>query len=229
MLFSTLSVVFLLPFAFGSPTARSPAIKLTGCPVSTAIPPLPAGQSVLTVPAGQTVSHIGLGLGVQNYTCTAAGVYTSAGAVAELLDVSCLYGTPVFSTIENTAFDVFNANNQVTVNDVIDALGGDSVVLGQHYFVINPVTGTGLSPQFDFRAASQKGDPNAFVTTSKVGDIPAPTGTQDVDWLELVNIRGDLAKTVFRLTTRAGQPPASCAAGSPLISVKYTATYWFLN
>lgn len=62
---------------------------------------------------------------------------------------------------------------------------------------------------WDFRAASAKGNPNAFVLAAKVGDIPAPTGKQDIDWLQLNNVSGSLATTVYRTDTRGGQPPAS--------------------
>ena len=120
-----------------------------------------------------------------------------------------MYGTPLFDALEVAAFALFNAEKSITVDDVISALGSSYPVLGQHYFVTNPFTGSGVSPTFDFRAASREGDPNAFVIANKTGDIPAPTGSQDVDWLELTGAIGDLAKHVFRLDTKAGQPPSS--------------------
>jgi hypothetical protein len=85
--------------------------------------------------------------------------------------------------------------------------------MGQHYFVTSP-SGTGLSPVWDFRAASAQGNPNAFVLGAKVGDLPAPTGSSDVDWLQLKNVSGSLATSVYRVDTRGGQPPASvCGFG----------------
>jgi Protein of unknown function (DUF3455) len=93
------------------------------------------------------------------------------------------------------------------------ALGPSPLVLGHHYFVKNPTPGgTGVSPTFDFRADSQKGNPNAFVIASKVGDITSPVDpTTNVDWLELKAIdgQGSLAKYVFRILTVSGQPPSS--------------------
>lgn len=170
------------------------------------------------------------------------------GAVAELLDISCLYKNSIaFEAAEDIAFTVFNESESVTVQEVITTLGSCFDVLGQHYFVPNPFTGSGNSPVFDFRAASEKGNPNAYVLANKTGDVPAPTGKQDVDWLQLVQAQGQLAKHVFRLETKAGQPPSSvsstpislphkrllpallmndqCTPGSPLISVKYAAKY----
>jgi len=219
-----LSSVLLL----ASLASATPVIKFTGCNVQSANPNLPSGQTALTVPPGEVVENIALGVGVQNYTCSSTGTFTSVGAVAELLDISCLFGTSIFSDLTTDAFDIFNASKLITVDDVINALGGFSIVLGQHYFVTNPFTGSGVSPTFDFRAASKKGDPNAFVIANKTGDIAAPTGPQDIDWLELTGAIGDLAKHIFRIDTKAGQPPSSCTPGAA-ISVKYTAQYWFYN
>ena len=93
------------------------------------------------------------------------------------------------------------------------ALGPSPMVLGQHYFVLNPTPGgTGISPTFDFRADSAVGDPNAYVIARKIGDIPSPVDpTTNVDWLELEAIdgQGSLAKYMFRILTARGQPPSS--------------------
>ena len=122
----------------------------------------------------------------------------SVGAVAELLDLSCVYGTPLFDALEIAAFALFNADKSITVDDVISALGSSYPVLGQHYFVTNPFTGSGVSPTFDFRAASREGDPNAFVIANKTGDIPAPTDSQDVDWLDNIIIVLTLSCWVYQ-------------------------------
>ena len=92
-----------------------------------------------------------------------------------------------------------------------DALGYNPLLLGDHYFVKNPV-GIGLSPTFDFRADSEREDPNAFVIASRIGDIPSPDDpAHDIDWLELKALvgHGDLAKYAFRILTTGGQPPSS--------------------
>ena len=44
---------------------------------------------------------------------------------------------------------------------------------------------------------------------SKSGDVPAPSGSQDVDWLQLTTVQGELAKTIMRLETKYGQPQPS--------------------
>ena len=214
-------------------TLMASASIAKSCSVQSAYLSLPRDQTALVIPSGESVEHIALGFGVQNYTCSSAGTYAyvpeilaaarmfytrhpirSVGAVAELLDISCLYGTKVFPALTASAFNVFNASKHITAQGVIAALGDSAAVLGQHYFVTNPFTGVGVSPTFDFRAASQAGDPDAYIIANKTGDVPAPTGSQDVDWLELAGAVGGLAKHVFRVDTKWGQPPASVSSAA---------------
>lgn len=84
-------------------------------------------------------------------------------------------------------------------------------VLAQHYFIPNPVTGSGLSPKWDFTSSGKfEGQEDAFVVARGQGSLPAPTDpTKDIAWLEVVNIQGDAANIVFRTDTRGGQPPTS--------------------
>ncbi|KAI5124194.1 hypothetical protein M0805_005045 [Coniferiporia weirii] len=199
------------------------------CDVSHVHPFIPPNQNNVSAPSGEHPFTIAFGVGVQNYTCTDAGAYSSVGALAELSDITCLHGSPLFDAITSIVFNFWNASSSITTADVVEAFAPQYPHLGQHYFATNPFTGTGLNPVFDFRATSRIGDPNAFTLMNKTGDIPAPTGTQDVDWLELTSIQGSLAKHVLRLDTRFGQPPKTCTPGSPLLSVKYTAQYWFYN
>jgi hypothetical protein len=106
--------------------------------------------------------------------------------------------------------------------------------------------GTGISPVWNFASAALAGHADAFVLAAKVGDVPAPTGPPDVDWLSLNRVDGNLAKQVFRVATVGGLPPSSvrllynwranenrwltfgrlqCKPGTPPISVKYASTY----
>lgn len=137
-----------------------------------------------------------------------------------------------------------------TTQDLIKMLGNDPLVLGQHYFVgngTNPATGgQAISPVWDFRSNGEKGNPEAMIVASRVGDIPAPTGPQDIDWLQLKKVSGGLADQVFRVDTKSGQPPKSvsgvdlcplrfgwsliyvylqCKDRAPMLSVKYTTKY----
>ena len=97
--------------------------------------------------------------------------------------------------------------------------------MGNHYFTTSP---SGLSPVWDFRGGPAKGNPDAFVLAAKVADVPAPTGPQDVDWLQLKSVSGSLATQVcvmfyhalcpfnlmrftqiYRTDTRGGSSPTS--------------------
>jgi hypothetical protein len=77
---------------------------------------------------------------------------------------------------------------------------------GDHYFITNPVTGSGISPKWDF--THTKG-PDAFVVGARVGGLTAPTGSKDIDWLQLSNVQGKLTQQIYRVDTRGGQPPTS--------------------
>ncbi|KAF8269273.1 hypothetical protein EI94DRAFT_1829063 [Lactarius quietus] len=191
---------------------------------------LPDDQTQLVAPT-TAADFVALGLGTQNYTCTDAGNYTSIGAEAQMLDISTLFGTPEFDRIQDDAYDFWSNYEGTRPYDYDLAiqlyLKFSIDVIGQHYFVNS---NGALSAKFDFTSSGPTaGNPEAFVIANKIGDIKAPTGIQDVDWLELEGVSGDLAKEVFRVYTQAGQPPSSCTPGSPDIEVKYCAQYWFFG
>ncbi|KAH7870889.1 uncharacterized protein C8R40DRAFT_613845 [Lentinula edodes] len=203
----------------------------TACAVSTAT----IDTSGTTLPAPSFApSFIGLGVGTQNYTCGSAGTYTSTGALAELFDVSCLVGQSSFTSLQSTAFAAWNSSTSTAVSSTSGVLSSANVIsspitLGQHYFITNPVTGSGLSPKWDFTSNALAGNADAFVVAAKIDDVAAPTGSADVDWLYLTNLTGTtgtLANEIYRIDTQGGQPPASCTSGTADITVKYTAMYW---
>jgi hypothetical protein len=205
-------------------------IPHSGCDIGRAkISDLP---TTLPVP-DTTPSCVAVAFGTQNYTCGSTGTYTNIGAFAELLDISCIYGTPVFSGVQDILFDIWDsAPPKITVAEVVNTLQRfvkTHEILGQHYFIQNPVTGQGISPKWDFTSGAFPGDANAFVVGAKVADIPAPTGSQDIDWLALTNVDGSLADQVYRVDTHKGQAPSSCTPGTPDIFVKYTSKYWFFG
>lgn len=200
--------------------AISPMINIAGCPVSSDVLTLPANQTVLALPAGAAPVNIALGVGVQNYTCSAAGTYTSVGAVATLFDISCLFGTPQFPNVQTDLMKLPAAIRQ----RIVSVASGTRLLLGYHYFITNPVTGTGIAPKF----AQAANGGASFTVLTKKGGVKA-SDPANVDLLQLSSIAGDWASTVFRVDTAAGQPPASCTAGSPDISVPYAAKYWFFK
>jgi len=190
----------------------------TNCNISNVQLALPSNKTAFSTPTSP-LSFLVLGVGVQNYTCSAAGNYTSVGAVASLYDLACLAQSPMFDVVQDLAYDLWKAS---------PAPGNPPMVtsfMGNHFFVKSP-SGTGLSPVWDFRAGAAKGNPDAFVLAAKISDVPAPTGPQDVDWLQLKSVSGSLATQVYRTDTRGGSAPTSCKPGSPPISLRYVAKYW---
>ena len=129
----------------------------------------------------------------------------SIGAVAQLFDISHLYGKPEFSTIQTDAYGIWShcPNTDPSDHGLATQLHSKYGVasLGLHDFV---TFNGSLSPKFDFSQTT--GNPNNFVVAAKTGDIPAPTPT-NVDWLELEKVDGGLANQVFRVDTDAGKPP----------------------
>ncbi|RDX47242.1 hypothetical protein OH76DRAFT_785807 [Lentinus brumalis] len=201
-----------------------------GCPIDKFVPQFPAGQSQLVAPTNPR--FIGLAFGVQNYTCSSANNFTSTGAVAELIDVSCQVFNPGFATIQNSLFDMWTSIMPQPIQAIIDLLHllNPPNVLAQHYFITNPVTGQGVSPVWDFTSSSAfQGNKDAFIVAKGKGTIPAPTDPKkDVAWLDVVNVQGKIADEVFRFDTVGGQPPASCKYGQDKdISVKYVSKYIF--
>ena len=139
---------------------------------------------------------------------------SSIGAVARLFDASCLYETPEFLTLEIDVFDLWDEcpGDDPKDSEVAQELEQKWNVepLGDHYFVEKNST---LTPVFDFTSTGQnKGDSNAIFFGKKTEDIASPDGTDNVDWLELENVGGQLANTVYRVKTVAGQPPATVSA-----------------
>ncbi|KAJ7255808.1 hypothetical protein B0H12DRAFT_1112929 [Mycena haematopus] len=206
----------------------APAFKgECGCDLAAAKMDLPSNQTALVAPTTAPL-FVAIGVGVQNYTCSAAtSTYTTIGAVASLFDISCIDRTPAFATIQTTAYKAWaGTKSGVSPNTVGPKVGAENL-LGYHYFVTSP-SGTGISPKWDFTSTGKfAGNSTAFILAAKAGDIPAPTTpATNVDWLALNNVQGSLASKVFRVDTVNGQPPTSCTPGSANISVKYTAKYY---
>jgi len=230
MMFSSIITLAVVPLtAMALPSGKlipglgaasvHPMTNVVGCPVNPDVLTLPSNQTALAVPAGVSPVNIALGVGVQNYTCS-AGTYTSVGAVATLFDISCLYGTPEFPNIQDQLMSL----PAPVRNGIVTVASRTPLLLAYHYFITNPLTGTGINPKF---AQAANGGAN-FTTLAKKGDIKSADLT-NVDLLQLSSIAGDWASTVFRVDTKAGQPPANCTVGSADISVPYAAKYWFFK
>jgi hypothetical protein len=215
---AALPAVLGVPLGRIQPPSLSP-LKFTGCTV-TAKPSLPANQTLVVLDSTLKTHFVGLGVGVQNYTCT-DGKYVSAGAVATLYDVSCVYGTPLFSQLPDIALK-FNFQRSSISTEIGRTLGKSPLALGDHYFVTN--SAGGISPKFDFTKSQSA---STFVVAAKKGNVASPAGSENVDWLQLNKVEGTMGAQVFRIDTRKGQPPASCTSGT--LSVPYSAMYWVMD
>ncbi|WVQ94347.1 hypothetical protein IAU59_001426 [Kwoniella sp. CBS 9459] len=199
---------------FNSLAAKMPQ----NCAVGTLSVPV-AGS--LAVPAGQAVSMVTVGRGVQNYTCT-NGTYASAGALANLFDVSCLFSITA-KTIDPAILSSLLPKLASKALSFPDA--GKLPIAINHLFVATPNSAApGISPEFALSNGSDK------IIVSKLANTPAPTDpSANVPWLQLGAIagQGSLAKSVFRVHTVGGQPPSSCTTEGESLSVNYASMYWF--
>lgn len=109
--------------------------------------------------------------------------------MATLFDISCLAGTPEFDNVQT----VFYQLPETFKKTIVALLSKSPLLLGEHYFITNPVTGTGISPRF-----SQEVEGGAWTTLARNASAPSPGGSDNVDWLKLNSIDGDWASTVFR-------------------------------
>lgn len=230
MIFPVFSSILISALTLG--VYATPTPKWSGCDVSGAELELPwsATEEGLSAPAGVRPAYITLGVGTQNYTCTAAGNYTSAGAVATLIDISCLYESnpQLFEDIQDYVYNLIPmySHSMPTWHKIEALLGHYPTILGDHYFI--PNNGS-ISPKFDFRARSQKGDPNAFTIDKRVAGIPSPEGPKNIDWLQLESTAGGLSKYTYRVDTQGGVAPKSCHKEGHTITVPYTTKYWFFK
>lgn len=134
--------------------------------------------------------------------------------MASLFDISCLYNKPTFDTVADQTMALWESSSNSDVSSIKSFKSiPKCAYLGDHFFITNPITGTGISPKWNFSPSH-----HGFVVGAKNASIPAPTGSQDVDWLKLTNVQGDLAKEIYRVDTRSGQPPASVSQALVLSS-----------
>ncbi len=92
-------------------------------------------------------------------------------------------------------------------------------VEGQHYFVKQNGQ---LVPVWDLRSSGENaGNPNAIVFAQKVENAPSPDGPDNVDWVELKKLSGDLSNLVYRVDTVKGQPPSTVSSSPDIVPVLF--------
>jgi len=201
----------------------------------TTMPLSPDQQTALGLPT-TPLSAVGLGFGVQNYTCSVKNVFVSTGAVAELFDISSLASMSggLVYTIHDVLFNFWNGSQSgsATIQQLIDALPcavPSNAILSQHYFIENE-TG-GISPVWDFRATPEfEGISDAVFVGKVSANVSDVNAAQNIQWLHVGKVSGDVADEIYRIFTVGGVPPSSCVSGTTEdISVKYVSQYWFFG
>ena len=137
---------------------------------------------------------------------------SSAGAIAGLIDIACLYGTAEFAESQDNVYNVWEEYKDLDTWDLIYEFLDDFNIplVGTHYFINYNDT---ILPKFDFTSyGPTAGNPDAFVVGTRVAGIPAPYSERDIDWVELNAVEGKYADKVYRVETRGGQPPASVSS-----------------
>ena len=126
-----------------------------------------------------------------------------------MFDISCLYGTAEFSTIQYDAFfdwdtyPSFDPLDPLLVQVMEDFYGITED--GAYYFVERDGT---LVPVWDLTSdGPYAGNQNAIVFAQKVKSTPSPDGPLNIDWAELKKMSGGLANLIYRVDTVRGQPP----------------------
>jgi hypothetical protein len=135
-----------------------------------------------------------------------------------MYDISCLYGTSEFSTIQK---DAYNYWNPYWSSDPFEP--GYSQLLKSHYdiapygeYYFLEQNGS-LVPVWDLRSTGPyAGNPDAIVYAQKVKSVPSPEGSYNVDWVELKKISGGLANLIYRVDTVQGQPPSTVSSSLDL-------------
>jgi hypothetical protein len=163
----------------------------------------------LPAPGALSLKYITLGVGTQNYSCSAVGATpTAIGAVADLYDASLLLSPAKSSLIPSFAAVAYSTHSWFNLP-----------TLGHHWFSASGV------PTFDLES-------RGFLSAKKVANVTAPTGSisGSVDWLFLRDDgRGVSSKNlqaVYRVETAGGSAPATCSSAG-VLKVPYAAEYWF--
>jgi hypothetical protein len=159
---------------------------------------------------------------IQNYTCAAVNsTPVQLGALATLFDATA------FAFADE---DDFNAMPPIAVYIPLPVIYSSPLttelfpVLGYHYFSFD---GT---PVFNLTSVSR----TFYGKTTYNLKAPAsankgPAGTGAVDWLQLQDKGGSNGVTeVYRLITAGGAAPVVCTT-TGVVSVPYTAEYWFYD
>lgn len=215
--------------------------EAASCDLSSVSMPLDEAPNPTPLPSpasGLVLSHVAVGRGTQNYTCSgadASSTPTAKGAVATLFNATCqaarspdlLYQTPSIAL----AYQVPDAQSALAAYDIL--------MSGHHYFLDDTTPFFNLDTadhSYGTVACKKNAAANAPAANSSSplkSNVAAGTdGTDngDVPWLKLDSVQDESGytwKEVYRLNTAGGQPPKTCAGIDGDFTVQYAATYWF--
>ncbi|ORX55787.1 hypothetical protein DM01DRAFT_1285753, partial [Hesseltinella vesiculosa] len=88
-----------------------------------------------------------------------------------------------------------------------------------------------LSPEWDLSLSQPHGGSSSFLIGKKTGSMASPDGTQNVPWLVVETVEGNLAKFVSRTQTYGGVPehPYCDVSKDKWLLVPYTSVYSFFS
>lgn len=207
---------------FAAPRHHGRDTGISGTQLQNLFPP----NATLGLPTSNA-NFLALGCGVQNYTCTSAGTYSwvmvacglstitkmlgrSTGALANLYDISTLFGSEEFTSAPNCGLEIWSADQGETnpFNSQLDTLINSNFgipKLGIHQF--DNFNGT-ADPAFDF--TESQNNANDFMIAVKTAQVSPPSDpSANVAWLALSNVSGSLSSGGYRVFTAGGEQPSS--------------------
>lgn len=212
-----------------------------------------ATETELQGPGNRTLKYIGLGFGIQNYTCSEEGADPVAtGALAMLYDITPLYPGRGPQSLDRASFDrlgidaLYSHDVPLVMNST--ATAGDDNVIRPGASTDGPfppdaplkLAGRHPIPFLGHHLFTDAGVPHFMVReidflASKNGAIDAPAtadpgvdGTGAVTWLNLGATAESVgASLMYRVITAGGDPHGCSSAGRD--STPYTAQYWFYS
>ncbi|KAK3707847.1 hypothetical protein LTR37_011849 [Vermiconidia calcicola] len=239
----TLSLLFLTISSLCSSAYCAPAPPSYSETRQLSVQRLQTNQPTLSLPSNSnvTLQYVGLGVGVQNYSCE-TGAPVSIGAIATLFDITEYLqqkGSSSRSRISKHYLKAYERQTCQASQNLDDSTCETSInyqnfaMLGHHYFT--PV-GDAAAPIFEIY------DDQKLLSAQKVGAVPAPAKAYDgkegfgaIDWLFLPSDGSQRTiglSEVYRIHTAGGSPDPEGCAGVPaetVLSYKYVAQYWFYS
>ncbi|KIJ55582.1 hypothetical protein M422DRAFT_240193 [Sphaerobolus stellatus SS14] len=176
--------------------------------------------------------YAGIGRGWSNYVCSSAGTYQPSGVDIEVVDVSCLL-TQVQALTTNASKQkrsyYYEGNG-----DVWAAEGALGYILGPDPQKIGDLSSTSenITINFSFNQdGAYPGDSQAVLTLKIDTSFTSPTTNLDQAWKKYKVIAGplELGTEVWQQGLRYQQPPTSCKAGTPPISIRTVTTFFITS